>query len=103
MKLKATNPLVLFVGALAIGLAGCADDVIITEPPPPPPPPPPEAAEISIVSVTEFDDGAERFVASFYGFWEARAMLAAQPRPEVWNDRLIDTRTTEDIMGTYLG
>ncbi len=48
-KLRATNPLVLFVGALAIGLAGCADDVIITEPPPPPPPPPPEAAEISIV------------------------------------------------------
>ena len=59
MKLKATNPLVLFVGALAIGLAGCADDVIITEPPPPPPPPPPESAEISIVSITEFDDGAE--------------------------------------------
>ncbi len=59
MKLKATNPLVLFVGALAIGLAGCADDVIITEPPPPPPPPPPEAAEISIISIAEFDDGAE--------------------------------------------
>ena len=59
MKLKATNPLVLFVGALAIGLAGCADDVIITEPPPPPPPPPPEAAEISIVSFVDADDGTE--------------------------------------------
>lgn len=59
MKLKATNPLVLFVGALAIGLAGCADDVIITEPPPPPPPPPPESAEISIVSIVNPDDGTE--------------------------------------------
>lgn len=59
MKLRATNPLVLFVGALAIGLAGCADDVIITEPPPPPPPPPPEAAEISIVSFVDADDGTE--------------------------------------------
>jgi hypothetical protein len=59
MKLKATNPLVLFVGALAIGLAGCADDVIITEPPPPPPPPPPESAEISIVSFVDPDSGAE--------------------------------------------
>jgi len=59
MKLKATNPLVLLVGALAIGLAGCADDVIITEPPPPPPPPEPEAAEISIVSIVDIDDGTE--------------------------------------------
>jgi hypothetical protein len=59
MKLKATNPLVLFVGALAIGLAGCADDVIITEPPPPPPPPPPEAAEISIQSITDADTNTE--------------------------------------------
>jgi hypothetical protein len=49
----------LFVGALAIGLAGCADDVIITEPPPPPPPPPPEAAEISIVSITDADTETE--------------------------------------------
>ena len=59
MKLKATNPLVLFVGALAIGLAGCADDVIITEPPPPPPPPPPPAAEISIGAIVDFESGAE--------------------------------------------
>jgi len=61
MKLKATNPLVLFVGALAIGLAGCADDVIITEPPPPPPPPPPESAEISIFGILDLDTGAEIF------------------------------------------
>ena len=64
MKLKATNPLVLFVGALAIGLAGCADDVIITDPPdiiipPPPPPPPPENAEIATVSIVNADDGTE--------------------------------------------
>ncbi|MEJ2338471.1 MAG: hypothetical protein P8Y15_06210, partial [Gemmatimonadales bacterium] len=59
MKLRATNPLVLFVGALAIGLAGCADDVIITEPPPPPPPPPPEAAEISIFGILDAETGAE--------------------------------------------
>lgn len=59
MKLKATNPLVLFVGALAIGLAGCADDVIITEPPPPPSPPPPDAASISIVSITDADTQTE--------------------------------------------
>ena len=59
MKLKATNPLVLLVGALAIGLAGCADDVIITEPPPPPPPPPPEAAEISIFGILDAETGAE--------------------------------------------
>ena len=56
MKLKATTPLVLLAGALAFGLAGCADDVIITEPPPPPPPPPPEAAEISIVSFVDPED-----------------------------------------------
>ena len=66
MKLKATNPLVLFVGALAIGLAGCADDVIITDPPDiiievpePPPPPPPATAEIAIVSIVNADDGTE--------------------------------------------
>ena len=61
MKLKATNSLVLLVGALAIGLAGCADDVIITEPPPPPPPPPPESAEISIFGILDLDTGAEIF------------------------------------------
>ncbi|MFN2317000.1 MAG: Ig-like domain-containing protein [Gemmatimonadales bacterium] len=39
---------VLLTGMVAVGLAGCGDDVTIVEPPPPPPPPAPTVKSISV-------------------------------------------------------
>lgn len=39
---------VLLTGMVAVGLAGCGDDVTIVEPPPPPPPPPPTVHSITV-------------------------------------------------------
>jgi hypothetical protein len=39
---------VLLTGMVAVGLAGCGDDVTIVDPPPPPPPPAPTVKSISV-------------------------------------------------------
>ncbi|HUG26793.1 MAG TPA: Ig-like domain-containing protein, partial [Gemmatimonadales bacterium] len=39
---------VLLTGMVAVGLAGCGDDVTVVEPPPPPPPPAPTVKSISV-------------------------------------------------------
>lgn len=39
---------VLLTGMVAVGLAGCGDDVTIVEPPPPPPPPAPTVKSITV-------------------------------------------------------
>lgn len=39
---------VLLTGMVAVGLAGCGDDVTVVEPPPPPPPPTPTVKSISV-------------------------------------------------------
>lgn len=39
---------VLLTGMVAVGLAGCGDDLTIVEPPPPPPPPTPTVKSISV-------------------------------------------------------
>lgn len=42
----------LLTGIVAVGLAGCGDDVTIVDPPPPPPPPPPPTPQVRAVEVT---------------------------------------------------